>query len=118
MPYGFAFIAIWAIIYPVVVYSWLERIKNHLSYTNHLKLYGVFYIGMNDNSYYWEIVVVNIRKILLILCAAFLNGQKQGIRVSSAILKISRDLSASSFSISRDSSPTTRNLSWTRDTMR
>lgn len=74
MPYGFVFIAAWAIVYPVVVYRWLNKSKDDLNYTNHLKLYGVFYIGLNDNSYYWEIVVVNIRKILLILCAAFLNG--------------------------------------------
>lgn len=71
--YGFVFIVFWAGIYPLYVACKLRKIKEHLNYTNHLKLYGVFYIGMNDNCYYWEIAVVNLRKITLILCAAFLS---------------------------------------------
>jgi len=35
-----------------------------------LKSYGIFYIGINDNAYYWEIIVVTIRKLVLVITAA------------------------------------------------
>ncbi len=82
LSFAFVFIVMWAIIYPIFVDLRLSKIKDNLSYTNNLKLYGVFYIGMNDSSYYWEVRVVNLRKISLILCAAFLTRMSQAVRVS------------------------------------
>ncbi len=82
LSFAFVFIVMWAIIYPIFVDLRLSKIKENLNYTNNLKLYGVFYIGMNDSSYYWEVRVVNLRKISLILCAAFLTRMSQAVRVS------------------------------------
>lgn len=39
-------------------------------------MYGIFYIGLNDDAYYWEIIVVSVRKILLILVATVLSSSQ------------------------------------------
>lgn len=27
--------------------------------------YGTFYIGLSDDTFYWEVIIINLRKILL-----------------------------------------------------
>jgi len=53
-----------------------------LSHPNNLKLYGIFYIGLNDDTFYWEIIVVNIRKIAIIVVATFFNNSKSSVKVT------------------------------------
>jgi len=38
------------------------------------KVYGLFYIGLKENMYYWEIIINNIRKIIIIGANIFLQG--------------------------------------------
>jgi hypothetical protein len=33
--------------------------------------YGLFYVGLNDDAYFWEVVVSNARKIIFISCSTF-----------------------------------------------
>ena len=35
--------------------------------------YGLFYIGLTDKAFYWEIVVVNLRKVIFIALAVSLS---------------------------------------------
>jgi hypothetical protein len=69
---GFTFILIWAIIFPIVIDFILYKSRALFEKTRHLRLYGIFYIGLNDDAYYWEIRVVSLRKISLILSAALI----------------------------------------------
>ena len=34
-------------------------------------LYGLFFVGLTDNAYFWEIVVTNMRMVLSIMCSIF-----------------------------------------------
>jgi hypothetical protein len=36
--------------------------------------YGLFFVGLNDNSYFWEILVVNGRKLIFIICSTLLSS--------------------------------------------
>lgn len=78
---GFTFIFIYAILFPIVVDIILSRSQKKFKETRHLKLYGIFYIGLNDDSYYWEIRIVSFRKISLILGAALIASSQQSYRV-------------------------------------
>jgi hypothetical protein len=33
--------------------------------------YGLFYVGLNDDAYFWEVGVSNARKIIFISCSTF-----------------------------------------------
>jgi hypothetical protein len=46
-----------------------------------LRLYGIFYIGLNEDSFYWEILVMNGRKIILIMASTFFSASKSTIKV-------------------------------------
>lgn len=75
------FITLWAIIFPVAIYCRINREKGRLNHPNNLKLYGIFYIGLNDNTFYWEIIVMNIRKIAIIAAATFFSSSKSSLKV-------------------------------------
>lgn len=70
------FIFLWAVLMPLVVNYHLFKIRKRFSDPKNLKLYGIFYIGLNDDSFFWEICIVLIRKLILILCATIFGSQK------------------------------------------
>jgi putative lipase involved disintegration of autophagic bodies len=82
------FITLWAIIFPVAIYCRINREKGRLNHPNNLKLYGIFYIGLNDNTFYWEIIVMNIRKIAIIAAATFFSNSKSSLKGYIGILAI------------------------------
>jgi hypothetical protein len=71
---GGTFIFIYAIMFPTVIIWRLYSIKDEFNNKRNLKMYGIFYIGLSDGSYYWEICIVHLRKLLLIICATFIGG--------------------------------------------
>ncbi|TNV87891.1 hypothetical protein FGO68_gene17182 [Halteria grandinella] len=77
---GFTFIVIWAILFPIIIDIILARGKDKFQETRHLRLYGIFYIGLNDDTYYWEIRIVSLRKISLILSAALISSSLQSYK--------------------------------------
>ena len=76
------FVGVWAIIFPIAIYLRINQEKGSLNHPNNLKLYGIFYIGLNDHAFYWEIIVVNIRKIAIIVVATFFNNNKSSFKVT------------------------------------
>jgi hypothetical protein len=79
---GATIVFVWAIMFPIVIDIILGRSKEKFRETRHLRLYGIFYIGLNDDSYYWEIRIVSIRKISLILSAALISNTQMSYKVS------------------------------------
>ena len=57
---------------PLIIIIKLIQKRKNLNDVKNLKVYGLFYVGLNDNAFYWEIVVINIRKIIFIICATIL----------------------------------------------
>jgi hypothetical protein len=53
---------------------------------HNLRLYGIFYVGLNDDSFYWEILVMNGRKMILIMVSTFFSSSKSTIKVRSSFL--------------------------------
>ena len=79
---------IWGIIFPVVIYLKLRENRESLSDPKILKLYGIFYIGLNDETYYWEIIVMNARKFALVLASTFISATKTNFKGYVGILAL------------------------------
>eukprot|EP00347_Sterkiella_histriomuscorum_P003887 403362564 len=56
---GLSYIFFWTIGFPVFVYLILRKNHRNLDDKKIILQYGLFFVGLNDDSYYWEIVVVN-----------------------------------------------------------
>ena len=76
------FIIVWTVIFPLTIVKLLKNNKTLFSSEKHLKIYGIFYIGLKDNAYFWEIIVVTYRKIILIICSTIIQSEKQMIKVT------------------------------------
>eukprot|EP00347_Sterkiella_histriomuscorum_P008394 403345262 len=71
-------IIIWVIGYPLFIIIALNRNKKRLNDVNVIKQYGLYYIGFKDNTFYWQIGVINIRRIIYIAITVSLSKfQKQ-----------------------------------------
>lgn len=72
---GLSQLLIWALIFPLLVIYKINKIKSNLSDEENLKIYGMFYIGFNDDQFYWGVIIETIRKASLIICVAVLGNQ-------------------------------------------
>ena len=54
----------------------LFRRRKHLDDPDNIIKYGLFYIGLTDKAYYWEILIINLRKILFVGISVSLSGEK------------------------------------------
>jgi len=73
---GVPILAIWTIGFPVFIFLKLLKQKNNFGNIDNLKLYGIFYVGLNDSTYYWEIILVNLRKFFIIATGTFVTKEK------------------------------------------
>jgi hypothetical protein len=58
-------IIIWLIAFPLIIFYLLRKHRNDLNSASVLIKYGIFFIGLKDKYFFWEIIVINIRKILI-----------------------------------------------------
>jgi hypothetical protein len=69
---GIPYLVIWIIGFPLVIFYLLRRNRTKLDEREIIMEYGFFYIGLTDKSYYWEILIVNARKMLISVITASL----------------------------------------------
>jgi hypothetical protein len=68
---GLPFIIIWVIGFPTFIFYRIFKNKERLNEIKFIKNYGLFYVGLNDSSFFWEVLMYNGRKILFILFNTF-----------------------------------------------
>jgi hypothetical protein len=66
-------IVIWILAFPLLVFFILLKNKKNLDSPDILIKYGMFFIGLKDEYFYWEIIIVNIRKVVATAIAVSLN---------------------------------------------
>jgi hypothetical protein len=71
---------IWTFLFPLVIYRRIRENKGRLAEPVILKLFGIFYVGLNDDSFYWEIIIMNIRKVSLILASTFFSSSRNSFK--------------------------------------
>lgn len=74
---GLPFITLWAFVFPFIVLWRLYKGKKHLDKEYYLQRYGLFYVGLNDQTFFWELIVVNFRKLIFIICGSILSTYNQ-----------------------------------------
>ena len=57
---------VWVFGFPLIVFRALYKNKDKLNEKDMLIKYGLYYVGLSDKGYYWEVVVVNLRKVLFV----------------------------------------------------
>jgi hypothetical protein len=70
---GIPIIVVWVLLFPTIVFIKLFRRRGELDEKEVYITYGLFFIGLDDHSFYWELIVVNLRKIIFILCSSILS---------------------------------------------
>lgn len=68
---GVPFIFLYVFAFPAYIFFRLKQNKKDLNDKELLINYGLFYVGLNDDAYFWEIVVSNARNIIFISCSTF-----------------------------------------------
>ena len=69
---GLPLIFMWTLLFPLLIYLKLRRIRSVLDNQSNLQVYGLFYVGLTDQSYFWEVVVVNLRKLVFIISSTLM----------------------------------------------
>lgn len=69
---GLSLISAWAIFPPIIIGIVLRNNLNNLSKSSFLVEYGLFYVGLRDKMYFWEVGIVNLRKITFIMLSTLL----------------------------------------------
>jgi hypothetical protein len=62
---GLPIAIIWILGFPLVVFIILKKNQSKINDENMIIKYGTFYIGLKENAYYWEIIIINLRKVIL-----------------------------------------------------
>ncbi|TNV87766.1 hypothetical protein FGO68_gene11233 [Halteria grandinella] len=74
LPIGLCFIFVWVIGFPAVIFYILNKNKDKLSQREFILEYGLFYVGLTEEAYFWEVIVSNIRKIIFVSCSTLLSS--------------------------------------------
>jgi len=69
-------ILIWTLGFPLLTYWQLRKRIKHLDDKDSIIKYGVFYIGLKDDRVYWEILVNNFRKAIVVIVTASITEKK------------------------------------------
>lgn len=78
---AFIVLVVWGIIIPGIIAMKIRKIRNSLNLANNLKMFGYFYIGIRKRWYFWEILIVPLRKMLIIFCAVLFNSAQNQNKV-------------------------------------
>jgi len=69
-------ILVWTIGFPFFTFLMLRRKRLNLDEKDNVIKYGLFYIGLRDETYYWECLVSNGRKIAISVIIASINEKQ------------------------------------------
>eukprot|EP00350_Pseudokeronopsis_sp_OXSARD2_P001894 CAMPEP_0170547324 /NCGR_PEP_ID=MMETSP0211-20121228/5706_1 /TAXON_ID=311385 /ORGANISM="Pseudokeronopsis sp., Strain OXSARD2" /LENGTH=119 /DNA_ID=CAMNT_0010852295 /DNA_START=281 /DNA_END=640 /DNA_ORIENTATION=+ len=62
LKYTLPALLIWVLGFPFAVFYLLYRNRKDLSDKQVIAKYGLYYIGFNDKSFYWQVLVINLRR--------------------------------------------------------
>ena len=73
VPIGLVFILFWVIGFPVYIFYKLFHKRHNLDDQEVILGYGLFFVGLSDKAFFWEVIVTNFRKVIFILCSTLLS---------------------------------------------
>lgn len=78
---GIPFTVFYIVGFPLLIFLILYKKRPNLNDKDVVLSYGLFFVGLEDSAFFWEIVVSNFRKVLYIIGGAFLSQSNQTIKV-------------------------------------
>ncbi|CDW74830.1 UNKNOWN [Stylonychia lemnae] len=78
---GIPFIVFWIFGFPILFFFRLFRHRKNFNDPEVIQQYGLFFVGLNDSQFYWEILLVNFRKIVFIMCSTLLSQMSPIIKI-------------------------------------
>ncbi len=78
---GLPIIFVWIIGFPITIFLALYKRRKDLDNQDTERMFGLFFVGLNNDSYYWEIIIVNLRKTVFILCSTLLSSINSQLKV-------------------------------------
>jgi hypothetical protein len=69
---GIPMILVWVIGFPLITFLIIFNQRHDLNNKEFLLRNGLFFVGLTDRTFFWEVIVSNSRKIIFILCSTFL----------------------------------------------
>ena len=70
------FSLVWVIAFPLLVFKKLYKNRKNFNNSDFLKQYGLFFVGLKDESYFWELLINNARKIIFIMIGSLFSAQQ------------------------------------------
>ena len=55
---------VWIFGYPGLIFGLLYKNRKNLDDKDTIVKYGLYYIGFKDETFYWQILVINFRRLL------------------------------------------------------
>lgn len=86
VPIALTFILFWVFGFPVFIFYQLYRQREKINSEDFILRYGLFFVGLNDDSFFWEVIVTNCRKIIFIICSTLLSTSKPVFKAILGIL--------------------------------
>jgi hypothetical protein len=80
---GLPYILLWVVGGPVYIFIMLYRNRKNFDDKGIITNFGLFFVGLNDKAYFWEIVITNARKVIFIICSTLLSTSSPIIKVIS-----------------------------------
>lgn len=74
-------ILVWTIGFPIFTFYHLRRNLARLNERETIIKYGLFYIGLKDEKFFWEILIGNGRKVVVILIAASVSEKRSFLQL-------------------------------------
>jgi hypothetical protein len=53
---------------------------------DYIAVYGLFFMGLEDTAFFWEVIVTNCRKIIFIMCSTLLSSVDPKVKAVIGIL--------------------------------
>jgi len=58
---------VWTIGFPVAICVFLARNRRRLDEPEVIKKFGLYYVGLTDEKFYWQVIVVNFKRVIYII---------------------------------------------------
>jgi hypothetical protein len=78
---GIPIILIWVVGFPLYIFIQLYKARKHLKRKEIILTYGLFLVGLKDDSYFWEIAISNLRKIIFVMCGTIISSSNSHEKV-------------------------------------
>lgn len=85
---GVPLISFWVVGFPCIIMYNLWKNRKNLNDKEVVLDYGLFYVGLADHAFFWEILVSNFRKVIFIVCGTLLSPVNATIKVRNLLLQL------------------------------